>query len=500
MTPTREPSTSAGSIEYSSAAGRGVVLAAVLGSGMAMLDGTVVNVALKTIGKDLDASLAQLQWITNGYLLLLASLILLGGALGDRIGRRRVFLIGVVWFAAASVLCGVAPDPTLLIAARVLQGIGGALLTPGSLAIIEAVFVKADRGRAIGAWSGLGSIAAAIGPFVGGGLVQYADWRWIFLINAPLAAVTVVVALKYVPETRAQHEGPFDVVGAVSAAVSLAGLTYCLIEWGTSYALPALGVGVLAGAAFLYVEHRSDHPMMPLSMFTSRNFSAANAMTLLVYAALGAVMFFLVIDLQTVVGYGALEAGLATLPLTVIMLFLAARGGALGARIGPRVPMTVGPIVMGGGVAWLSLVGAGTSYWTGVLPPVCVFGLGLSLMVAPLTSTVLAAAPEDRTGIASGVNNAVARAGSLLAVAALPVAVGLSGDQYADPVAFDRAFGAALLICAGLLVAGGVISWLSIVNPPHAQPPDAGELAEVADEGLLPGHPAHQLDCPVRGH
>jgi MFS family permease len=223
-------------------------------------------------------------------------------------------------------------------------------------------------------------------------------------------------------------------------------------------------------------------------------------MTLLVYAALGAVMFFLVIDLQTVVGYGALEAGLATLPLTVIMLFLAARGGALGARIGPRVPMTVGPIVMGGGVAWLSLVGAGTSYWTGVLPPVCVFGLGLSLMVAPLTSTVLAAAPEDRTGIASGVNNAVARAGSLLAVAALPVAVGLSGDQYADPVAFDRAFGAALLICAGLLVAGGVISWLSIVNPPHAQPPDAGELAEVADEGLLPGHPAHQLDCPVRGH
>ncbi len=492
---------SAGQLEYSSAAGRGVVLAAVLGSGMAMLDGTVVNVALKTIGKDLDASLAQLQWITNGYLLLLASLILLGGALGDRMGRRRVFLIGVVWFAAASVLCGVAPSPTLLIAARVLQGIGGALLTPGSLAIIEAVFVKADRGRAIGAWSGLGSIAAAIGPFVGGGLVQYADWRWIFLINAPLAAVTVVVALKYVPETRAETDGPFDVVGAGLAAVFLAGLTYWLIEWGTAFAVPALGIGIVAGTAFLVVEHRSAHPMMPLSMFSSRNFSAANAMTLLVYAALGAVVFFLVIDLQTVVGYGALEAGMATLPLTVIMLFLAARGGALGARIGPRVPMTVGPIVMGGGVAWLSLVGAGTSYWTGVLPAVCVFGLGLSLMVAPLTSTVLAAAPEDRTGIASGVNNAVARAGSLLAVAALPVAVGLSGDEYADPVAFDHAYGRALLICAGLLAAGGVISWLSIVNPPVAgEHPDAGDLDGVAGEGPEPGRPSHQLDCPVRGH
>jgi EmrB/QacA subfamily drug resistance transporter len=461
---------SAGTIEYSSAAGRGVVLAAVLGSGMAMLDGTVVNVALKTIGKDLHASLAQLQWITNGYLLLLASLILLGGALGDRLGRRKVFLVGVVWFAAASVLCGVAPNPMTLIAARVLQGIGGALLTPGSLAIIESVFVRADRARAIGSWSGLGSIAAAIGPFVGGGLVQYADWRWIFLINAPLAAVTVVAALRFVPETRAASEGRFDIPGAVLAAVFLGGLTYWLIEWRTTYALLALGIGLVAGVAFLVVEMRTTHPMMPLDMFSSRNFSAANAMTLLVYAALGAVMFFLVIDLQTVLGYGALEAGVATLPLTVVMLFLAARGGQLGARIGPRIPMTVGPLVMAVGVAWLSRVGPGTSYWTGVLPPLVVFGLGLALMVAPLTATVLAAAPEDRVGIASGVNNALARAGSLLAVAALPVAVGLSGDQYADPVAFDGAYGKALLICAALLAAGGGISWLTITRGPLAAP------------------------------
>ena len=482
---------SAATIEYSSAAGRGVVLAAVLGSGMAMLDGTVVNVALKTIGKDLDASLAQLQWITNGYLLLLASLILLGGALGDRIGRRRVFIVGVIWFAVASVLCGVAPDPTLLISARVLQGIGGALLTPGSLAIIESVFVRTDRGRAIGAWSGLGSIAAAIGPFVGGGLVQYADWRWIFLINAPLAAFTVVVALKFVPETRGESDGRFDVPGAVLAALFLAGLTYWLIEWRTSFALLALAVGVVAGIAFLVVEHRTAHPMMPLSMFASRDFSAANAMTLLVYAALGAIMFFLVIDLQTVLGYGALEAGLATLPLTVIMLFLAARGGELGARIGPRIPMTVGPLVMAVGVAWLSRVGPGTSYWVGVLPPVVVFGLGLSLMVAPLTMTVLAAAPDDRAGIASGVNNAVARAGSLLAVAALPVAVGLSGDQYADPVVFDGAYGKALLICAALLAVGGVVSWLTITH---------GPVASQEESEREPAAVGHQLDCPSRGH
>jgi EmrB/QacA subfamily drug resistance transporter len=456
---------SAGTIEYSSAAGRGVVLAAVLGSGMAMLDGTVVNVALKTIGKDLDASLAQLQWITNGYLLLLASLILLGGALGDRLGRRRVFNIGVVWFAAASILCGLAPNATTLIGARVLQGIGGALLTPGSLAIIEAVFTPSDRGRAIGSWSGLGSIAAAIGPFIGGGLVQYANWRWIFLINAPIAAVTIVVALKFVPETRAESEGRFDIPGAALAAVFLGGLTYWLIEWRTTYALAALGIGIVAGAAFLLVEHRTAHPMMPLGMFASRNFSAANAMTLLVYAALGAIVFFLVIDLQTVLGYGALEAGIATLPLTVIMLFLAARGGALGARIGPRIPMTVGPMVMAVGVAWLSLVGPGTSYWTGVLPPVVVFGLGLSLMVAPLTMTVLAAAPDERAGIASGVNNAVARAGSLLAVAALPVVVGIGGEQYADPVAFNAAYREATTVCAALLAGGGLLSGMTIRNP-----------------------------------
>jgi EmrB/QacA subfamily drug resistance transporter len=485
---------STGTITYASPTGRGVVAAAVLGSGMAMLDGTVVNVALRTIGRDLGASLAQLQWISNGYLLMLASLILLGGALGDRLGRRRIFLIGVVAFAVASVLCGLAPDPGTLIAARVLQGVGGALMTPGSLAIIESVFTREDRGRAIGAWTGLGSIAAALGPFVGGALVQYADWRWIFWINAPLAAVTVMVALRFVPETRAPSEGRFDVLGAALAALSLGGLTYCLIEWHSSLALPALAVGLLAGAAFIYVEHRTTHPMLPLELFASRVFSAANAMTLLVYAALGAVLFFLVIELQTVLGFGALQAGLSTLPITVIMLFLAARGGALATRIGPRIPMTVGPLVMSVGVAWLSRLGPGSSYWVSVLPPLVVFGLGLALMVAPLTATVLAAAPDDRVGIASGVNNAVARAGSLFAVAALPAVVGLSGDEYDQAATFNSAYGKALLICAALLAAGGLVSWLTI---PHG----ALEAPEPSDEERRPVRAGgHQLDCPHRGH
>jgi EmrB/QacA subfamily drug resistance transporter len=484
----------AGTVEYASATGRGVVAAAVLGSGMAMLDGTVVNVALRTIGTELDASLPELQWISNGYLLMLASLILLGGALGDRLGRRKVFLVGVVAFAAASMLCGVAPNPGTLIAARVLQGVGGALMTPGSLAILEAVFVRRDRGRAIGAWTGLGSIAAALGPLVGGALVQFADWRWIFWINAPLAAVTVVVALRFVPETRAPSQGRFDVLGAALAAIALGGLTYCLIEWHSSLALPALGVGVLSGAAFVYVEHRTAHPMLPLDLFASRVFSAANAMTLLVYAALGAILFFLVIDLQTVLGYGALQAGLSTLPITVIMLLLAARGGALATRIGPRIPMTVGPLVMAVGVAWLSRLGADSSYWVDVLPPLVVFGLGLALMVAPLTATVLAAAPDDRAGIASGVNNAVARAGSLFAVAALPAVVGLSGDEYDQPATFDAAYGQALLICAVLLAAGGLVSWVTI--PHHAlESPDAQD-----DERRPAPTGAHQVDCPHRGH
>lgn len=450
-------------VRWGTAAGRPLLLAAVLGSGMTMLDGTVVNVALHTIGEDLDASLAQLQWITNGYLLSLSSFILLGGSLGDRFGRRRVFVVGTTWFALASLLCGLAPSASVLIAARVLQGVGAALLTPGSLAMIQGAFVRGDRARAIGAWTGLGGIASAIGPFVGGGLVEYADWRWIFWINLPLAVVTVVVAQRWVPETldpRAPRE--IDVVGALCAALALGGLTYALIAGGGVPTYLALAVTVLAGVAYVVDERRSDHPMLPLGIFADRTFSAANAMTLVVYAALGAVLFFLVLQLQTVGGYGALAAGVATLPMTLCLLLLASRGGALATRIGPRIPMSVGPVVMAAGTLLLLRVGSDVRYGVEVLPGMTVFGLGLALMVAPLTATVLAAASDEHAGIASGINNAVARAGSLLAVAALPVAVGLTGEQYADPVAFDAAYRSAMIACAALLAVGGAISWLTI--------------------------------------
>jgi EmrB/QacA subfamily drug resistance transporter len=445
--------------------GREVVAAATLGTGMGLLDTTVVNVALRTIGRDLDATLADLQWVSNGYLLSLASLILLGGWLGDRFGRRRVFVLGTVGFAAASLLCGLAPSPVVLIVARILQGCGAALMTPGSLAMMQGAFAPADRPKAIGAWSGLAAIAAAVGPFVGGILVDYFSWRWIFLINLPLAAITIWIAVRSVPESQDRAGcGRVDIAGAVLASLALAGMTYGLIQWGDPLAPAALVVGVAASVAFVVAEARHPDPMLPLRLFRNRTFSAANVMTLLVYAALGAVMFFVVLQLQTVSGYTALAAGVSMLPITVCMVFLASRGGALGARIGPRLPMTLGPIVMGAGTMLLLSIGVDVDYWRDVLPGVTVFGLGLALMVAPLTATVLAAAPDRNAGIASGVSNAVARMGSLLAVAVLPVAVGLSGVEYADPVAFDAGYRSAIIACAGILVLGGLVSWFTIRN------------------------------------
>lgn len=459
------------------ATGRAVITAAVLGSGMAFLDGSVVNVALRTIGEDLDASFAELQWVTNGYLLSLASLILLGGSLGDRFGRRRVFVVGVVWFAAASALCGLARNPEVLIAARVLQGIGGALLTPGSLAMIQGAFAADDRAPAIGAWSGLAGVTSALGPFVGGSLIDYASWRWIFLINLPLAAVTVLIAVRHVPETRDPHASShFDWWGAVLASLALGGTTYALIEWGGPAAVVAAVVALVSAVGFVLVESREAEPMLELSLFRDRTFSASNAMTFLVYGALGAMSFFVTLQLQTVVGYGALAAGLAFLPMTAAMLLLASAGGRLATRIGPRLPMTVGPVVMAAATLLLMRVDEDSGYWLDVFPGAALFGLGLSVMVAPLTATVLAAAPDEHAGIASGVNNAVARSGTLIAVAALPVAVGLGGGDYGDPGAFGAAYGTAMLACAVLLAVGGVVSWLTIRN--HVLALDAAEPDE----------------------
>ena len=453
-------------ITRDSAQGRWVLTAAVLGSGMALLDGTVVNIALRSLGDSLDASVSELQWVVNAYLLSLASLILVGGSLGDRVGRRRVFMIGVGWFAAASALCAIAQTPVQLIVARLVQGIGAALLTPGSLAMIQGSFRREDRARVIGSWAGLGGIAAAIGPLLGGWIIDNASWRWIFWINVPIAVGVLAISAVHVPETLdPESRRGFDVAGGALGAVGLGGLTYAMIEAGvapTGYVVTAAVTGVVALVVFLGWERRTARPLAPLHLFGSRVFSVANAMTFLVYAALGAVMFFLVLQLQVTTGFSPLEAGLATVPITVALLLLSSRSAALAARIGPRTQMSFGPVLCGVGVLMLRGVGEGSGYLTAVLPGITVFALGLATLVAPLTSTVLAATSDSHAGTASGINNAVARTGSLFAVAALPAAVGITGDDYQSPAVFTSGYAAAMLACSLLLLAGGVVSFVGL--------------------------------------
>lgn len=469
---------------------------------MALLDSTVVNVALPAIGRDLGASLAGLQWTVTAYTLTLAGLILLGGSLGDRMGRRRVFVIGVVWFALASALCAAAPGIGALVAARALQGIGGALLTPGSLAIIQASFAADDRPRAIGAWSGLGGVAAAVGPLLGGWLVGAAGWRWIFLLNLPLAAAVVAVAARRLPETKDESaSGRFDVAGAALAALTLAGITGALIEAPAPLRAGLPGVaGVAAGAGFVALERRRARapervaPMLPVDIFVSRQFTVVNVVTFFVYAAVGGVFFLLVLQLQVASGFSPLAAGLALLPVTALMLALSARAGALAHRAGPRWLMAAGAGVCALGSLLMTRVGVRASYTADVLPAVLVFGLGLSMTVAPLTATVLASAESRHAGLASGVNNAIARAAGLLAVAGLPLAVGLSGVGERAPAAFAGGFRAAMAVCAGLLAAGGVLSAVAIDNTvlragartPVAQP-ECRVACPVASPPLEPG-------------
>jgi EmrB/QacA subfamily drug resistance transporter len=454
-------------VALGTAPGRWVLLATVLASGMAFLDATAVTVALPAVGADLDADLAGLQWTVTGYTLALSALILLGGSLGDRLGRRRVFLVGVGWFALASLLCGLAQDTGQLVAARVLQGVGGALLVPGSLALVQATFRHADRARAIGLWSALAGVAGLAGPVLAGVLVDAASWRWIFLLNVPLAVGVLAVAGRHVPESRpdAAH-GRFDVAGAVLGAAALGCLTAALISAGerpTAAGVAAPGAaGVVAAAAFVVRERRAADPLLPPRLFASRAFTGANLATFAVYAALGGLSLFLSLQLQTVLGYGATAAGAAMLPSILLITLLSPRAGALATRIGPRLPMTVGPLVAAAGTLWLAGVDGGAPYAVEVLPGSLLQGLGMAVTVAPLTATVLAAAPDALTGAASGVNNAVARAAQLLAVAALPVAVGLSGGEYADPAAFSDGYRGAALVCAGLFALGGLVSWLTV--------------------------------------
>ncbi|MEV6771644.1 MFS transporter [Nocardia sp. NPDC051030] len=476
------------SIRLSSAPGRWVLLATVLGSGMAMLDATVVNVALPRIGDEFGASMAGLQWTVNAYTLTLAGLILLGGSLGDRFGRRRLFLIGVVWFAIASALCGAAQDISMLIAARALQGVGGALLTPGSLAIIQASFLPSDRARAVGAWSGFGGVAGALGPFLGGWLVEAAGWRWVFLLNIPLAAVVVLVTLRHVPETRdSEAHGKFDVLGAVLAAGCLAGITYALTmapEKDTNRALVVASavLGVLAGIAFVLIERRrSSHadgpqPMLPVDVFASKQFTAINVVTFVMYGAMSVVFFLLVLTLQVAAGFSPIASGTAMIPVTVLMFLFSARSGALAQRIGPRWPIAIGVLLAATGMLLMTRIGVHTSYVFDVLPAAIVFGAGLTLAVAPLTATVLATADERHAGVASGVNNAVARAAGLLAVAAIPPLVGLTGDAYTNPGDFANGFRMALIICVVLMVAAAILTVFTVRDdalrtaPPSAEP------------------------------
>nr|WP_300046455.1 MFS transporter [uncultured Nocardioides sp.] len=444
--------------------------ATVLGSGLAGIDATVVSVALPSIGRSFDASFAELQWVVTAYVLTLAAFILVGGALGDRFGRRRVFVGGVVWFAVASLLCALAPTPGLLVAGRALQGVGAALFVPGSLAIIQSSVTPADRARAVGAWSGLGGVASAAGPFVGGWLVNEFAWNWIFLVNVPLTGVVVWATLHHVPETcDASAPRSLDWAGGVLGAAALAGLSYALIAAGASgsagYATGAAALGVVAAVAFVVVERRSSHPMLPFRLFSSPQFTATNIVTFIIYGAFGVVFLLVVVELQVVSGYGPVAAGASLLPVTGLMLLLSPQSGKVSARIGPRLQMSVGPLVCAVGLLLMLRIGVDAPFVTVVLPGILVFGLGLSVLVAPLTSSALDSVPADHAGLASGVNNAVARTGGLVAVAAIPALVGLTGRVYESPVAFDAGFDKALWTCVVLLTIGGVVAAVTIDNP-----------------------------------
>jgi EmrB/QacA subfamily drug resistance transporter len=470
-------------VALGSSAGRWLVAVAVLGSGIVFLDGTVVNVALPDIGRDLGASTSSLQWILNGYALTLAALILLGGSLGDRYGRRRVFVSGVIVFTGASALCTVAPNVPILVLARLVEGIGGALLTPGSLAIIESGLQPDDRARAIGTWSGLTGVAGAVGPLVGGYLVAAVSWRAIFLINLPLGVFVAVTAGRHVAESHDPTAGgSLDVAGAALAALGLGGTTYALIEaprGGGAATIWLIGAcGVLALVGFFARERRVANPMLPLGMFRSRQFSAANLVTFVVYAALGGVFFLLVSCLQVSLRYSPIAAGAASLPVTILMLLLSSRSGALAQRIGPRIPLTVGPLIIAAGMLLMTRIGRGSSYVASVLPAVMVFGLGLTLVVAPVTAAVLAAADERHSGIASGINNAVSRVAGLLAVAVLPVVAGLTGRNFYVPAKMVTGFHTAMLASAGLAATGGIIAWLTIRSDAAPDASGVGRCAQ----------------------
>lgn len=452
--------------------GRGVLLAAVLGSGVAFLDTTVVNVALPAIGRGLGTDLAGLQWTVDAYLLTLTAFLLPGGALGDRLGRRRVFVAGLVAFGATSALCALATTAAALALARLVQGVAAALLVPGSLALLRASFRGEDEARAVGAWAALSGITASLGPLAGGWLAGL-SWRAIFLVNVPLVAAAAWAALRCVPESRDARRGKPDVAGAVLAAAGLGGVVWALVagasRGATREVLLALVAGAGALAAFVAVEARRDAPMLPLSLFRARAFSIVNATTLALYFGLNGAFFLVVLQLQVGLGYDPLASGAALLPQIALLTALSPLAGRLAARAGARRFLAAGPLVAAAGLALLGRVAPGASYAGDVLPGVLLLGAGLGATVAPLTSTALDAAPRERAGIASGVNNAVARLGGLLAVAVLPLAGGVPPDAVARGD-LGPGYGRALALAAIVTAAGGVIALVGLPRRRRAPP------------------------------
>ena len=463
-------------LSYGEPAGRWVLAATVLGSSVAFLDATVVNIALPAIGADLGADATALTWTVNAYSLTLAAFVLVGGSLGDRFGRRRAFMLGATWFGLASLACAVAPSIGALLVCRALQGVGAALLTPGSLAILQASFRAEDRGRVIGAWSGLAGIAGAVGPFIGGLLVDAASWRWIFLLNVPVLVAVLLIAIWHMPESRdASAAGSLDLAGAALAVVGLGAVTYGLSAWtgsgaGATGVRAGLGLGAAAFVGFLARERTAHRPMLPPAIFAAPRFAATNAVTFLVYAGLGGVFFWLVVTLQVVAGWDALAAGLSLMPVTLLMLAFSPRAGVLGDRLGARAMLTAGPLAGALGVGLLSRIGPDPSPVGDVVVPVLLLGIGLTITVAPLTTTVLGAVADDQAGLASGVNNAVARTGGLLLVALLPTLTGLGQQGFGDPAALAAAFRVAMLICSSLFLAGAVVAAVAL----RAAPPRPG--------------------------
>ena len=496
------------------------LIATILGSSIVFLDGTVVNVALPAIRDDLDTGFVEQQWIVEAYLLTLGALLLVGGSLGDILGRRRIFVAGLAGFGVTSLICAVAPSAELLIAARALQGAAGAALVPASLALITATFPRDERGAAIGSWTAWTGMAfVVVGPLGGGAIIEYVSWRWIFAINVPLVLAAIALARAGVEES-VDEQAPqrIDYVGALLASLGLGGPVFALIEqqtygWGDPLVYAPLIAGLALLGAFVVHERRTDHPMLPLGLFRSRNFAVGNLATLAIYGGLGAATFFTTIYLQQVSGYSPIAAGLALMPITIEMWLLSRRFGALNDTVGPRALMGCGPVVAGVGLIWMGQIGADVNYVTDLLPGVLLFGLGLSATVAPLTSTVLGSVPEHNAGVASGVNNQVARVASLLAIAAVGAVIAASFDwslhESPDLTARERdatedarplsgesdggeavdsaveaasvsAYGAGMAVGGGLVVLGGLVALIGIANTPGTGRDRTREPREVA--------------------